>query len=124
VYKQRSINTLRKSSRGGRGIGWKRSDCWQRGFSKSSRGTNGTIVGEKSVNVSKGISLISEAANKGAKLIVLPELCNSGYVFNSREEAFSLAEPIPDGETTQTWIEVAKKHQVYITAGIAERCGN
>ncbi len=81
------------------------------------------IVGEKSVNVSKGISLISEAANKGAKLIVLPELCNSGYVFNSREEAFSLAEPIPDGETTQTWIEVAKKHQVYITAGIAERCG-
>jgi predicted amidohydrolase len=30
---------------------------------------------------------ISTAIESGVQIVVLPELCNSGYVFNSRDEA-------------------------------------
>src|SRR6266404_6236401 len=54
-------------------------------------------IGEKKANVAHSLDKIAEAAGKGARLIVLPELCNSGYVFASRHEAFTLAEPVPMG---------------------------
>jgi predicted amidohydrolase len=55
------------------------------------------VVGEKAKNVGRTLDLVREAAAHGAQLIVLPELCNSGYVFASRDKAFALAEEIPDG---------------------------
>lgn len=80
-------------------------------------------VGEKDHNVARGLELISRAAEGGANLVVLPELSNSGYVFETREEAFSLAEEIPNGPTTKAWMEAAAKHGMTIVAGIAEREG-
>src|SRR5687768_10136916 len=59
------------------------------------------VVGKKQENVRLSLALIGEAAANGANLVVLPELTNSGYVFESREEAFELAEEIPAGETTK-----------------------
>jgi len=53
----------------------------------------------------------------------LPELCNSGYVFESRDEAFALAEEIPNGPTCQAWKDVARKHGLHLVAGIGERDG-
>jgi predicted amidohydrolase len=67
---------------------------------------------------------IAEAAGKGARLIVLPELCNSGYVFASRHEAFALAEPVPNGPTSEAWLEAARRHGAVIVAGICERAGD
>lgn len=67
--------------------------------------------------------MIRTAAGNGAKLIVLPELANSGYVFESREEAFALSEPVPGGETCGAWAAVARELDVWIVAGIAERAG-
>ncbi|HQT73267.1 MAG: hydratase [Acidiphilium sp. 37-67-22] len=81
-------------------------------------------VGDKDANLDTSLGLIEQAAANGAKLLVLPELCNSGYVFRSREEAFSLAEPIPDGPTVRRWEAAASSHNVYIAAGIAERDGD
>ena len=81
-------------------------------------------VGEKGRNVARGLELISRAAEGGANLVVLPELSNSGYVFETREEAFSLAEEIPNGPTTKAWMEAAAKHGMTIVAGIAEREGD
>lgn len=80
-------------------------------------------LGEKEITVKKTISKITEAADNGAKLIVLPELCNTGYVFNSREEAYSLAEPVPEGETVKAWEKIASEKDVYIVAGILEKEG-
>jgi predicted amidohydrolase len=80
-------------------------------------------VGDKARNVERSIELIEEAAGQGAKLVVLPELANSGYVFESREEAFELAETVPDGETVRAWAAAAKRHGLYLTAGICERDG-
>ena len=81
-------------------------------------------IGEKEANVARSLEKIAEAALKGAKLIVLPELCNSGYAFASRQEAFALAERIPDGPTTQAWLEAARQHGAVIVAGVCERAGD
>jgi N-carbamoylputrescine amidase len=78
-------------------------------------------VGEKDANLKKTLELIDKAADNGAQLIVLPELCNSGYVFESRQEAHELAEEIPGGPSTDAWSKIAAKRGVYIVAGISER---
>lgn len=82
------------------------------------------IVGEKERNLRHSLSLIGKAAGNGANLIVLPELCNSGYMFTARSEAFSLAEEIPNGPTTKAWMEIAAARGLHIVAGIAEREGS
>ena len=68
------------------------------------------IVGAKQANLANSLKRIDEAAREGARLIVLPELANSGYVFRDREEAFALAEEVPGGETTAIWIDSAQRH--------------
>ena len=82
------------------------------------------IVGKKSDNLKKSIQMIEEAASNGANLIVLPELCNSGYVFETREEAFELSEEIPSGESCKSWSKICKKLGVHIVAVINERAGD
>jgi N-carbamoylputrescine amidase len=81
-------------------------------------------VGDKDYNLKKMAEFIDKAADQGATLLVLPELANSGYIFNSREEAFSLAEPVPGGPTTDFLIEKAKERNLYIVSGIDEIDGN
>jgi N-carbamoylputrescine amidase len=81
------------------------------------------IVGEKERNVRRTLELVQRAAMQGARLIVLPELCNSGYVFESREEAFALAEQVPNGPTCTAWTEIAHAHGLHLVAGITERDG-
>jgi N-carbamoylputrescine amidase len=81
-------------------------------------------VGEKDENIGKTLRFAKEAARLGADIILLPELANTGYVFETRAEAFGLAEVVPGGETTRVWEEFAQDRQVYLAAGIAEREGN
>ncbi|HTT36135.1 MAG TPA: nitrilase family protein [Burkholderiales bacterium] len=78
-------------------------------------------VGQKQANVARSLELIAQAAQAGAQLAVLPELCNSGYVFETRTEAYDLSEPVPDGPTCRAWMDAARKHGIFIVAGIAER---
>jgi len=81
------------------------------------------VFGETERNVAHTISLMEKAAADGAGLMVLPELCNTGYVFQSRTEARSLAEPIPDGPSVKAWCEAAAKLDMHLVAGITERDG-
>ncbi|MFL9981866.1 nitrilase family protein [Paraburkholderia sediminicola] len=80
-------------------------------------------VGRKHDNVAQCIRHIEAAAHHGASLVVLPELANSGYVFSDRDEAFALAEPLPEGETAQLLAETAQRLGVHVVMGIAERAG-
>ncbi len=80
-------------------------------------------VGEKDENVEKTLMFANEAVDQGAGVVLLPELANTGYMFNTRREAFRLAEVVPGGETIQRWEELAKDRGVYLAAGIAEREG-
>jgi predicted amidohydrolase len=82
------------------------------------------IVGSKQANVDKSVRLIEEAAGRGATLVVLPELANSGYVFETREEAFEASEPVPGGPTCERWAAVAATHRLHVVAGICERDGH
>jgi predicted amidohydrolase len=81
------------------------------------------VVGKKDQNVKRSLELVQKAAAQGARLIVLPELCNSGYVFESREEAFALAEEIPQGPTCKAWMDIAQRHGLHLVAGTSERDG-
>lgn len=80
-------------------------------------------VGDKAGNVERQLALIAEAAAQGVRLMVLPELGNTGYIFNTRDEVAELAEPVPGGPTSAAWIEACREHDVYVCAGIAERDG-
>jgi predicted amidohydrolase len=44
-------------------------------------------------------------------------------VFESRDEAFTLAEEIPHGATCKAWIDVARRQGLHLVAGISEREG-
>ncbi|MBW2057281.1 MAG: nitrilase family protein [Deltaproteobacteria bacterium] len=80
-------------------------------------------IGDKEYNIQKQLDLIEKAAKQGARLMVLPELGNTGYIFNTRDEVSELAEEVPDGPSSHAWIKACKELGVYICAGIAEREG-
>jgi len=42
-------------------------------------------VGEKERNLERSLAMLADAASRGAQLAILPELCNSGYVFATRQ---------------------------------------
>jgi predicted amidohydrolase len=81
-------------------------------------------IGDKAANLQRSVDLIEEAARQGAVVAVLPELANTGYVFASRQEAFALAESVPDGESSRVWLDVARRCKIHVVAGIAERVGD
>ncbi len=61
---------------------------------------------------------------KSLDLLVLPELCNSGYNFRNKKEALKFAEEIPQGKSTQFLITLAKQKSCFIVAGINEKDGS
>lgn len=79
------------------------------------------VFGDVQGNLARLADLIG---TQTADLLVLPELFNTGYQFNSRKEALSLAESIPgDGPTTKFLANLASAKKTTLIAGIAERDG-
>lgn len=54
-------------------------------------------------------------------LLVLPEFFATGYQFISKEEVAELAEPVPDGKTTDFLVTLSREKGMYIVAGLPER---
>ena len=78
--------------------------------------------GQKMANLRKLATLVKQAAEGGAKLIVLPELATTGYSFLSRQQAEGLAEPLSDeGFTYQTMKALASSLKVHIAWGQVEK---
>lgn len=71
-------------------------------------------------NLDRSLALAGQAVRGGANLIVLPELANTGYSFQNRQEAFLHAEAVPNGPSVQAWVNFAQEHQIYLAAGVAE----
>jgi predicted amidohydrolase len=79
----------------------------------------GPRIGELDHNRAQATAAIESAARDGARVVVLPELCNSGYVFADADEARRLAEPA-DGETVTGWAELARSRDVVVVGGFCE----
>jgi predicted amidohydrolase len=56
-------------------------------------------------------------------IIVLPELCTTGYSFFTKEEAFNAAEG-SDGKSIAFFKQLAEDHKAMIIAGFAEKSGD
>ncbi|MFN8683821.1 nitrilase family protein [Paracoccus sp. P2] len=82
------------------------------------------VIGDVAANLGMIEDAVRTAAQQGATLLVLPELCNSGYVFESRAEATSLAEVIPGGRTSALLTDLAAELGVYVVCGICEIDGD
>jgi len=80
-------------------------------------------IGNKPKNLENTLFYIDKAAGEKANLVVFPELANTGYRFETRQEAFEHAESVEDGMSVKLWTEAAKAHNIHIIAGLAERDG-
>jgi predicted amidohydrolase len=77
-------------------------------------------IGELDANRAQALRAIDAATERGARVVVLPELCSSGYVFRDAAEARELSEPA-DGPTVTGWAEAARRHGIVVVGGFAER---
>ena len=73
---------------------------------------------DRDANLKRAAVLIADAAARGAQLVVLPELFNTGYRVEAQDGA--LAEEIP-GHTTQWMQRVAQQHSIYVAGALLER---
>ena len=78
--------------------------------------------GDVGLNVKHSLQLIDKAVEKGANLVVLPELCNTGYVFDTREEALRSRKRSRRDRRSRL-DRVAARHRLHLVAGICERAG-
>ncbi len=69
-------------------------------------------------NVKKAVTLLGRVQDA---TIVLPELFNTGYLFKNKEELSSMAEKIPGGYTTSEMRKIAKKNNLNLIFGIAQK---
>jgi predicted amidohydrolase len=80
----------------------------------------------KPANLEKVQAFVAQAAAHQVELIAFPEMCITGYwhVRNlSKAEIQALAEPVPDGASTQALLSLAAEHQMTIGAGLIELAG-
>jgi len=76
-------------------------------------------------NIGKNLRRIEqELENIQVDLIVLPELCTTGYLFASREEIGSMAEPVPGGESIRRLEALCQWKGFHLVAGIIESADN
>lgn len=83
--------------------------------------------GDKDYNLSVIDRLSAKAAAEGAQVIAFHECSVTGYSFArklSKEQLLDLAERIPFGPSTQALIEIARKNQIVILAGLFEKDEN
>ncbi|KAJ3416459.1 hypothetical protein HDV05_001617 [Chytridiales sp. JEL 0842] len=80
------------------------------------------VTSSKETNLANAKRLVLEAANKGAKLVVLPECFNSPY---GTQHFPPNAEPIPTGPTSVFLSQLASQAKVYLIGGsIPETSGS
>jgi predicted amidohydrolase/dienelactone hydrolase len=83
-------------------------------------------IGEPDANRKAAAAAVAEAAAAGARLVVLPELCDSGYVFGddagrASAEAAALASPAGASVTLRQWHALAAEHELVIVGGFCEQ---
>ena len=70
-------------------------------------------------NLATAMQMTFEAAAKGARLIVLPELCIGGYVLEGPREAMQVAQE-RDGYQTQSFVDITRRFNCHVVFGYTE----
>ena len=77
------------------------------------------VMGDLDANRELTAAAIAEGADGGAQVVVLPELIASGYMFESPEEAASLA-ITPDHPLLADWAALAAERDLIVAGGFCE----
>ncbi len=80
-------------------------------------------AGDKEANLCKIRDFAAQAAEREAEIVIFPECCITGYWFLRklpREQIAALAEPVPDGPSSQEIIRQACERKMTIGAGLVE----
>ena len=80
------------------------------------------VIGDVEGNLDRIRAAISAAAGRGSRLIVLPELATSGYVFADREEARDAA--LAADDPRWSWLQEAIPADAVVVIGYAEVDGD
>ena len=80
-------------------------------------------VGERVANAQRLESVIREAADHGAQVVVVPELANTGYTIANSAELAELAEiaELAESATLTAWHRLARELGIVLVGGFAER---
>jgi predicted amidohydrolase len=81
-------------------------------------------AGDKDYNLGRIRHFAAEAARSRVEIVAFPEMCLTGYWHVRKlttEAVEALAEPVPDGPSTQQMLRLAAQHQMTIGAGLIER---
>jgi len=75
-------------------------------------------LGDKEKNIEKMENYVNKASEKGAQLVIFPEMSLTGYTI--RDLVYELAESVP-GKSTAKLEKVTKEKGVYMVFGMPER---
>ena len=87
------------------------------------------VWGDKDANLKKMVRMANEAADNGARMIVFPEMCLTGYAMEQGDirradrMQIRLAET-EHGPSAAVMTDVARKRNLYIIYGYPERIGS
>lgn len=70
-------------------------------------------------NVGRLYQVFEKAAQRGAKVIVAPEMATTGYLYKDRKDIKPFVDTIP-GKTTKQFGEIARKYGCYLAWGMPE----
>ena len=79
---------------------------------------------DKSYNLGRIRALTRSAAAQGAEVVCFHECSVTAYTFLQhlgRDELDALAEPVPEGPSTQALIDIARESDAVVMAGLIER---
>jgi predicted amidohydrolase len=80
----------------------------------------GPVLGDPDANRATAAGAVRDAAAQGARLVVLPELSDSGYVFTGPDEARGLATRAGNSPTLHQWRDLAAAHGCAVVGGFCE----
>jgi predicted amidohydrolase len=81
------------------------------------------VAGDKKANLAKISHFVGQAARQHVELIAFAECCITGYWFLrklSRGELKALAEPVPEGPSSQALMSLARQYNMTVAAGLVE----
>ena len=79
--------------------------------------------GDKQANFSKIRRFVKSASDQGVEIIAFPECCITGYWFMrklSSQGLRDLAEPVPQGPSSQALLALAREFEMTVGAGLVE----